>query len=181
MAWGDPASVQTPSAGATILSAWGNQVRDSSYANHNLPMVRVHRGGTMSLTTGVETEVLFDAELIDTHSMHSLVSNTGRLTVPTGWSGYWNVRAGFRWAANNTGRRYCRIKVNGSTIIASADHDVSGTGYAEGQVSCLFTGAPTDYFGVYAYQDSGGNLDLQNDGYAGTFFEAFFVAAGGAG
>lgn len=183
MAFVDPNAVHNPATGTAAPAAWGDTVRDSLFAVQNVPLVRVHRTTTMSITTATETPVLFDTELIDTHGMHSTAALTDRLTVPTGWAGYWNIRAGYRWAPTVSGgtRRYFRLKINASIIIASTDVDVGGSGYAEGQVACIWGGAPGDYFTVSGYQDSTGNLDLQADGYAGTFFEAFFIGAGGVG
>ena len=75
------------SAGAVLTAANLNATAD-------VPRVLAYRATDQALSTSAYNTILFDAEAYDTHGMHSTVTNTSRLTVPTGWGGYYLLTAG---------------------------------------------------------------------------------------
>ncbi len=63
---------------------------NSSLAFHG---TQLQMNATQSLTAGVATTILFGAEDFDTDAYHSTVSNTSRITIPTGKAGYYRINA----------------------------------------------------------------------------------------
>jgi hypothetical protein len=128
------------------------------------PHARVFNSANQSLTTAVTlAPVLYDSERVDVGAIHSTVTNTGRLTVPTGAGGWWMVGLNAAIATNTTGSRQCAIRVNGTTTIAIA----SAPGANVDNVFAMVTAyqvAAGDYFDSTAFQNSGGALNLQVNG-----------------
>ena len=74
---------------------------------------------------------------------------------------------------------------NGSTTvfaynfkIVDDDQPATSSGYAAQNLSTLWFPAATDYFTLRVKQDTGGNLNITPDGYAGVIFWAYFVGSG---
>ncbi len=179
MTFTDPNSVHNPATGTAAPAAWGDLVRDDLMALYGPPRCRVHRGSTQAILNNTLTPVLFDVEDIDTHTMHSTSSLTNRLTIPSGWSGDYMVGATVQWALSTGGtRRHAEIQINGAIKVVDADIPATASGYATQNLSALWFPVAGDYFDLQVFQDSGGNLNVQNDGYAGTIFWAYFVGSG---
>lgn len=106
------------------------------------------------------TAVTWDTEIEDTDAFHSTVSNTSRITIPAGITA---IRIGGHsvWTANATGRRYTQIKKNGVQFDGNpVDNRVaSDTGDITIWSPKLIVTAG-DYFELYVYQSSGGNLSV---------------------
>lgn len=136
---------------------------------------RVRRTTTQSIPNASSTAVTFDAERFDPNGFHDNVTNNSRLTVPTGLGGVYLITFSGQWGLSATGRRQFELKVNGVTTIA-LDTDVS-TADANvpnrATLATVYQLVPTDYVEVYAYQDSGGALDLNA---AGNFSPEFSIA-----
>lgn len=179
MAFNDPNLTHNPTTGTAIPAAWGDIVRDDLMALYGRPCVRVYKSGTQSILNNTLTKVTFDLELTDTHAAHSTSSNTDRITIPTSWGGSWMIGGTIYWATSTAGsRRHVEIGLNDALKIADSDNPATSSGWATQNVSCLWTGVAGDYFNLNVYQDTGGNLNVLNDGYAGTIFWAFFVGSG---
>jgi len=58
------------------------------------PRCYVSKWSNHTLSSAAYNTIPFDVEIYDTHDMHSTTSNTSRLTVPTGWAGYYLLIAG---------------------------------------------------------------------------------------
>lgn len=117
------------------------------------------------------TVVTFSAESFDTDAYHSLVANTGRITVPAGLAGLYRVYASMRWESAAGGTRILRIHLNGVAIIVAETHcqDEVITPYQLLEDTLeLEVG---DYLDVRVYQDSGGNLDTIKGAWT-TYFGA---------
>ena len=69
-----------------------------------------------SISSATQTDVTFDTENFDTDGYHSTVSNTARITIPTGKSGYFLVNARVAFASNSTGTRAMWIRLDGNEI-----------------------------------------------------------------
>ena len=103
MAWTTP---RTYTAGETLTAAILNtHWRDDLSFLYSPPSCRVHEVNTQTITTATLTTVTFTSEDWDTDSMHSTVSNTGRITTNTVgrylYAGQilWNTGVGYREAA----------------------------------------------------------------------------------
>lgn len=120
---------------------------------------RVFHSTTQSLASG--GIILFDSERWDTDAYHSTVTNTGRLTIPSGQDGIYSIVGNAGWDANTTGYRALDIRLNGATLI--------GREQVSGQASIVFTHhvmtiyslVATDYVELIATQNSGANRTIQ--------------------
>jgi hypothetical protein len=94
---------------------------------HDVPRVLVYRATSQSLTSLTYNTISFDTEVYDTHAMHSTSVNTSRLTVPTGWGGYYLVTAS---GAVNGGTLSITFLVNTTRLIYAGQLGTIGGGSA---------------------------------------------------
>ena len=116
---------------------------------------------TISNNTG--TTVNLGNETYDTDGFHSTSTNTSRMTIPSGKNGYYLVIGKIGYFSNTTGARQVRLLKNG-TIIEFNSAASAGAGAAGNKTvyssSAIINCAVGDYIEMAAYQDSGGNLNL---------------------
>ena len=133
-----------------------------------------------TLTALTEIVVTFDNETIDTDGFHSTSSNTGRITIPSGKAGKYLITANILWVPSGTGARLLTLYKNGSTT-AVGYYQVGGNaaGGPNLVISVVLDLAVADYVNLYAWQSSGGNLDLRGNNYVAncTVFQAQFLGA----
>ena len=94
---------------------------------HDVPRVLVYRATSQSLTSLTYNTISFDTEVYDTHAMHSTSVNTSRLTVPTGWGGYYLVTAS---GVVNGGTLSITFTVNTTRLIYAGQLGTVGGGSA---------------------------------------------------
>jgi hypothetical protein len=138
--------------------------------------VLAYRSSNYSLSNGTGTIVPFDAETIDSNGFHDNVTNSSRLTVPSGKAGKYWVVAGSQYAQNSTGIRSTALRVNGSTYVQSTGAvplSSSGTSVYAQTLLDLSVG---DYVEMDAYQNSGGSLNL-NSADKNTYLAMFYLGA----
>jgi hypothetical protein len=118
-----------------------------------------------------DVAVTWDTELFDVGGMHSTSSNTSRFTVPTGGDGLYLITTVVVFAANGTGLRRAQIRKNGAELVGLSGNTVMHGVTAAGDVGVPLTAiadlAAGDYLEVYAWQSSGGALNI-NSGAAGS-------------
>jgi hypothetical protein len=135
---------------------------------------QVFHNTTQSITTSVETALLFNSEDHDDYAMHSTVTNTSRLTIPTGMGGVYLVSAAATFTAAATGTRLIRIRKNGTTFVSSfSSSPANSVGNACVQAHCLVVLAAADYVEATVTQDSGGAINVghaSDRGYQNQFF-----------
>lgn len=131
-----------------------------------------------SLSTDTATLITFDAEEFDTDSYHSTSTNTGRMTIPSGKDGKYLLIASIRFTANATGSRSVQIYKNGASVAApTRANSVSESGSATWiNGSAVLSAVAGDYFEVYGYQKSGGNLDVDASQLS-TRFSIYYLGA----
>jgi hypothetical protein len=115
--------------------------------------VRVQNSSDQTTSAGgALSPVLWNTENFDTDAYHSTVSNTGRLTVPSGLDGYYLIHAMVAVQDSATAPDLdVEIRLNGTTVlIASYDllHDVAG-GAVYVPLSTVYHLAATDYVSVH--------------------------------
>lgn len=127
-----------------------------------------HRTTAQTIANDTLTLVTLDAEAWDSDAFHSTSSNTGRQTVPTGRAGVYIVTAGINWAGNGTGQRQLRILHKNAAGTQLDMVVVSAPAFNATHYMVLTYGpavaAATDYFEMWVYQNSTGNLDLDATG-----------------
>ena len=152
MGYTDPNTVSNPTTGQVAPAAWGDTVRDCLEFLIDRPQFVARHSGTQNVNTSSNKSLLADTEELDTDSMHSTSSNTGRGTVNT--AGKYRVSAILEWDSDATGRREVYFLVNGATahVVGVASAVSGGTQ----NVSKVLTLAATDYVEVRVWQNSGG-------------------------
>lgn len=174
MPYTSPATVVT---GTTIASTWGNAVKAATDYLANPPICIVSRSTNQSATTATITPVAFDAEQVDTDTMHSTVTNTTRITFTT--AGVYVLTGNVSWASNATGFRGLFIYRAGGAYpignrIASEWRTANNGDVTEMTVSRTYKFAAADFVELVGYQTSGGALNmLASGGFASTFSAAW--------
>jgi hypothetical protein len=123
------------------------------------PHALVFNGSAVSTTTAVALALNAGSEVYDTGAMHSTISNTSRITIPSGAGGVYLVTGGISFDANATGTREIRILKNGSTIkqvtVGAAPSGNTNLTISRGDLAVA-----TDFYEIAAVQTSGGNLNV---------------------
>jgi hypothetical protein len=153
--FGDNISVVVTGSTAYINSALTEAALDIG--------ARVYNNAAITISTSSSTELTFNSEHYDTDSIHSTVSNTGRLTCQT--AGKYLIGFSGAFDANATGYRSFRILLNGSTRISEVTFP-SNSAATDSRVSlcCPWDCNVGDYFTVEVYQTSGGDLNIDYNG-----------------
>lgn len=129
-----------------------------------------------AITTSVLTAISMAAEVYDvtSHPMHDNSTNPTRMTIPSGAGGLYHFVGQVNFAANATGRREVLIYKNGAEV-AKSQVPTASAGFAT-QIQVVFqdSGNAGDYYEMFVFQDSGGNLDVVF-GQTKTFFAAMKV------
>lgn len=141
------------------------------------PRCSVKKTGSQTISNATFTTVTFDSELFDTASMHDTSTNNSRITIPTGYSGYYLFNLSLAWASSfGTGSPYAPVRIililykNGVSLRELYDSDYGSTGSTDPTMpgmSAIVSASSGDYFEIQAYQNSGGNKDIS----ASTIFE----------
>lgn len=167
MGFTDPQTVNNPTAGQPATAPWGDAVRDAAvYLATGKPRARVYNDAAISIvTSGTPQALTFNAERYDTGGTHSLVTNTGRLTVPTGEGGVYCISGHVAFASHATGRRHLSIFVgNGTTEIASVQVAAVNGASTRLSVTTDYALAAGDFVTLWVTQDSGAALNVTASG-----------------
>jgi hypothetical protein len=167
--WADTAGGGTPTSAARF-NVQEAGINDVSYA----PAVRVYHNATQSLTSATETALAFNTEVYDqagnaVDTMHDTATNNSRLTCR--YAGIYHVTGNIQFAGNATGSRTLFLRVNGtaSQYLGYVAIAASATVPQALHVSSDLNLAVNDYVQLFAYQDSGGALNVN----AGTALAPF--------
>lgn len=142
------------------------------------PFCHVYNSANISITTsGTAQALTFDSEVMDNGSMHSVVSNTGRINIPSGGAGVYLIGGNCRFATNATGYRQLEIRANGTTTLDIVRLPTTG-GATQTYVgiTLLYPLADFDYLELLAAQTSGGALNAETVGTYGIQFWACWQA-----
>jgi hypothetical protein len=132
---------------------------------------RLWNSSNQSITTSVLTAVTFDTERYDNGSMHSTVTNTSRITMPS--TGVYIVGCGLDFAFNATGDREVGIRLNGTTYIALELITASAGTATRPNVLATYSFSSSDYIECIAFQTSGVSLNVSS----GSDYSPTFTAA----
>ena len=123
----------------------------------------VTHDATQAISTGANIALAFNTERWDTNAIHDNVTNNSRLTCKT--AGKYTINGCFSFAANATGYRQGSIRLNGTTLISISGFGAPPSPYEPRvALSCTYNLAVNDYVELMAFQDSGGNLNVQQAG-----------------
>jgi hypothetical protein len=161
----DPQTIHNPATGTSPPASWGDSVRDGLEFCAKPPGAVVNRTATQSITSNTWTSIAFNAtDLRDSDAFHDTATNNTRLTIPTGFGGWYEVGASvvFGVSTSATGRAM-RVLVNGATdyrLLQSVNHG-GGTATAwEGTASRPLLLSAGDYCEIQVWHSVSSNLDL---------------------
>lgn len=126
-------------------------------------------GCTLSTTAGQSisnstiTAVTFGSEDIDTDGFHSTVTNTDRITIPSGKGGKYLIYGQVRYDTNSTGRRVVYIQLNNTTDIAVGEDTPGASTKTTIKTSIIYSLAVGDYIRLNTFQTQGTTQSLLTD------------------
>lgn len=152
-----PTTPATYTAGTPLTAAQMNAIRDNMTAAQNPATVQCYQATTgQSIPASVATAVTFNTNLYDPYTMHSTVTNTSRLTIPTGWGGKWRFNAAITWPTA-LAATYLQLQIykNGALWAPSARDAYFGSGGVQpvSRLAWEGTGAAADYFEVFVFHN----------------------------
>lgn len=160
-----PGKSQAISMPAATTSAAGHMAAADKLAldrQSARPAARAARGTVQAVAHNTLTVISFSAATFDSAAFWTSAAPT-RLTVPAGLGGLYLCGLAVTFA-NVTGgaRRAAAIRRNGGTVIAAAEQvpPVSTAGYPQVATTTIYRLAAGDFLDSYAFQDSGGAIDL---------------------
>jgi len=125
------------------------------------PAARVANSADIDPATGSWVTLTFDTEdgtydTFDTDAMHSVASNTGRLTCPTNGDGLYLIGGCVKLDASGAGTSDAglRIYLNGSTAIHTEFNSYTKESSIEIAVCTLYKLSATDYVELQVYTES---------------------------
>lgn len=128
---------------------------------YTTPSAKVTHSTTQSIADSTFQALTFDTETFDTDTIHSTGTNPTRLTCKT--AGKYIVTGCIAFASNSTGFRIAALKVNAGANFDNAQRTTALNGTETHlTVSDIFNFAVNDYVELFAYQDSGGALNVVN-------------------
>ena len=153
-----------PSYDPTTIQA--DQATDSwEIVQEGFPSIgcRVYRSSNLTISTGTETTVTFDSERCDTNNMHSLTTNTERITVTT--PGIYYIWFSARFNQNTGGgKRQLGVWLNNTTQITEGTWEVgAGDDALELHVDTCYHLNNGDYIVVKVLQNSGLDMTIATD------------------
>lgn len=125
---------------------------------------RVYHNAAQTFTHNSGAAITFNSERYDTDAYHDAGTPT-RLTVPD--TGYYLITGHIMWEADSDGRRILGIRVDGSTVIAETRMiGLYGSGFSDVSMSVatVYYLTAGQYVELTAFQDAGGDLDIDASG-----------------
>jgi hypothetical protein len=167
-----PTFVAAATLAAADLNTLGDDIAylyDKAVTNPPWHGARAYRNTNLSVADSARTLVTLDNEGFDTDSFHSNVTNSSRMTVPSGLVGSGTAAVmltGYvAWATNGTGFREIRILHNG--VANPQVTDTFGAATTPGQnVTFITSAVANDYFEIDAWQNSGGSINITGAAFA---------------
>ena len=135
----------------------------SDHVHKNMDIgARVYNDAAITLTDNVTKFLTFNQERYDTDTIHSTSSNTDRLTATT--AGKYLIIGNIEFVSNATGRRNLAIELNATTFIAEMEWDTNQNAITRVSICTIYDLSATDYVRLRAFQNSGGNLNVNSLG-----------------
>lgn len=163
--WTYPTSTDLVKDGASAIQTLATGI-DTSMKRHGCVLTN---SASQSINSGVipTVAITFNSEILDTDAYHSTVSNTSRITIPSGLPGVYNVWAYCRWDDVNTVTNpIVIITLNGTAV--NRFQSISTVTFTPTTVSWTGYCAVGDYLEMRVYHTTGAARDVE------------VVAAGGA-
>jgi hypothetical protein len=169
-------SLSTRSSGYKILASdWNGVIDDVNFLGGTDRLVMATDSTDQTLTSGTWKLMTFASEEYD-NGFHSTVTNTGRLTVPTGLGGIYNVLVSVTFDQVAATGLSVQVRKNGaaSTAASLQTSQPSFTSLTANHIPIVNLAGQLrlvagDYLEVYALQVSGGALTAKGTTQAHRF------------
>jgi hypothetical protein len=160
-------NIQTSSGSGTItLGQSGETVTIASGVTQtvavNTPAFSAYMDSNQTLSNASFTLVNYDTETFDTNSAFNTTNKS--FTVPSGEGGKYVI--GFKYKSNSSGtinRFIAYINVDGNVKSYHETTQITGGNKPTAQGTTVLNLSAGEVVTIYAYQDSGGNSDLEGD------------------
>ena len=127
-----------------------------------------------SVANVTNVAITFDVETFDDGSFHT--SSDAKITIPSGKGGKYLIVATVVFSTNTSNSRLIALYKNGSVLKYMVTAPGVSGGYVRIVASAIVDAVATDYFELYAYQDSGSTLTIvettTDTTYSGTYLGA---------
>lgn len=123
--------------------------------------VYVTKTADQTLSTGVTTTLTWDSEDFDTDTYHDNATNNSRLTAFK--TGKYIIVLFLGYALNSTGLRTAELRINGTTNLSPDARDANSGGNTTPNVTSIVELSVGDYVEARAFQNSGGNLNIDSN------------------
>jgi hypothetical protein len=135
----------------------------AAYAPRLARGVKARQTVAQSIAHATETALQLATEDFDTNAFHDNATNNTRLTIPAGMGGLYALSGAVSYAANATGTRQARWRVNGTALINGGVNLVpaSPSGLTIVQSTVFVRLAAGDFVELYGIQDSGAALNTE--------------------
>jgi hypothetical protein len=144
---------------AASVAALGDTTIDGALVLGKPYFCSLYNSNDITLSTSVPTVFTFNTERYNYGGMHSLTTNTSRVTFPRAGLAIFAGNAIF--AANSTGIRQIYIELNGSAFVnLQLMQAVATPNSSQINVSGMRLVAAGDYIELGGQQSSGGNLNI---------------------
>jgi hypothetical protein len=166
-------------ANNTVLTADSSTATGLKWAagGANFSGCQVYNTTNISTSINTVATLTFNSENYDTDGYHSTSSNTSRMTIPTGKSGYYRVTVTASWATGSAGsRRLVFFEANGNTALGAFESTVSSGTYPKISGTRTVYLNAGDYVEMRVFQDIG-TVNIINSQYAETSFEIVYLGA----
>lgn len=148
----------TPAAGATLVGCSLNRSTDLTVSNNAWNVIT------------------YDTENYDTDGFHSNVTNTSRITIPTGKAGKYQILTSVLWNTSAVGERYLSVTKNGTEVVRVFGGVPTSAGQFSQTLATIEDLAVNDYLEMRVFQTTGGNLTALFNGFR-YYFTVNYIGA----
>lgn len=120
---------------------------------------KAYNSTTQSVSNATATILTLDSEEYDSDALHDTVTNTSRMTVPTGKAGKYLVVGTSTHNGAIGSNSVIRLKKNGTTLLVGSQAYFPKTS-ASAQAIATVSLIATDYIEIEVYQDTGGAINF---------------------
>jgi hypothetical protein len=159
----------------TTAANFNARLRDTINFLKATPLCVLRKNSNQTISNDSWTGLTWQTEDIDSDNGHSTVTDTNRYTAQT--AGYYLFASTVEFVGNGSGFRQVRFSVSSGAVVGEHSIIMNGTGANTADINtCAYAFMNIgDWVQVEAYQNSGGSLDVQNDG-GDTRFEIKWVS-----
>jgi hypothetical protein len=124
----------------------------------------IKKSASQSVNNTTFTAIQFNQEDYDTDGFHDNSTNNTRITIPSGKGGYYLITGVIGWDGNGTGNRAAEIRKNGSAVNYAFFQATAGVANSPVYpMSYTLNLSAADYLELFAYQSSGGALNVDTN------------------